>query len=149
MTPRAKTGLLSEPLDDELIVYDQGRDRGHCLNRTAAMVWRLADGERSIADIAAILRSDLDAAADENLVWHTLDQLNAVELLEAPMARSTDDMRASRRRFVSKVGVVGVAALLLPIVTSVTAPAPAVAGATSSGSSGGFSLLQAEWLSSK
>lgn len=144
MKPRAKSGCLSQPLDDELILYDQSRDRCHSLNRTAALVWRLADGERSIADMAAILRAELDPAADENLVWHTLDHLNTVHLLDAPSPRSIDEMRASRRQFIAKVGLVGVASLLLPVVTSVAAPA--AAQTVSCGSSGGFGMLQVEWL---
>src|SRR5262245_53715966 len=115
MNPRAKRdGLLSEELEDELIVYDGGRNRGHCLNRTAAFVWRHADGEHSIADLAAMLRTELDPVVDENLVWHALDQLNAAQLLEEPPPRSADQMRASRRQFISKVGLVGIATLLLP-----------------------------------
>ena len=145
MKPRAKrNGLLSEQLEDELIVYDQDRDRGHCLNRTAALVWRHADGEHTIADLATILRGELDPVADENLVWHALDRLNAAHLLEELEPRSTDEMRASRRRFISKVGLLGVASLLLPMVTSVAAPAPAET--QSCGSSGSFSMLLAEWL---
>ena len=148
MKPRAKRdGLLSEQLEDELIVYDRERDRAHCLNRTAALVWRHADGERTIADLAAILRAQLDPVADENLVWHALDHLNGANLLEEPPLRSTDEMRASRRQFISKVGLVGVASLLLPAVTSVAAPKPAQA--QSSASSGSFSLLLAEWLTRK
>ena len=155
MKPRARrNGLLSEHLDDELIVYDPDGDRGHCLNRTAALVWRHADGERTVADLAAILRVELDPVADENLVWHALDRLNAAHLLEEPRPRSAQDARASRREFVRKVGLVGVASLLLPMVTSVTAPAPAQAG-TGSGSSSGSSgncntaMSLAEWLKTK
>lgn len=145
MKPRAKRdGFLSAQLEDELIVYDPGREHGHCLNRTAALVWRHADGERTVADLAAILRAELDPVADENLVWHTLDRLNAAHLLEEPQPRSTDQMRSSRRQFISKIGLVGVASLLLPVVTSVAAPVPAQA--QSCGSSGGFSMLLAEWL---
>jgi len=157
MKPRAKrTGLLSEQLDDELIVYDPDRDRGHCLNRTAALVWRHADGEHTVAELEAILRRELDPVADENLVWHALDRLNAAHLLEEPRPRSTEEIRASRREFVRKVGLVGVASLLLPMITSITAPAPAQAGTgsgsgSSSGSSGNCNTAMslAEWLKTK
>src|SRR4030095_5429254 len=89
MKPRAKRdGLLSEDVGDELIVYDENRHRGHCLNRTAALVWRHADGERTIADLAAILQAELDPVADENLVWHAVDRLNAAHLLDEPPTRS-------------------------------------------------------------
>src|SRR5262245_23153421 len=151
MKPRAKReGLLSEDVGEELIVYDENRHRGHCLNRTAALVWRHADGERTIGDLAAILQAELDPVADENLVWHTVDRLNAAQLLEAPSARSADEVRAARRRFISKVGLVGVATLLLPLVNSV-APPPARAGVgggsgSSSGSAGAVGTLPEEWL---
>jgi hypothetical protein len=158
MKPRAKqNGLLAEQLDDELIVYDPDRGRGHCLNRTAAAVWRCADGEHTVAELAAMLRQELDPVADENLVWHTLDRLNAAHLLEEPRPRSTEEIRASRREFVRKVGLVGVVSLLLPVVTSVAAPAAAQAqmgggGSGSSSGSGGncnTGLLLAEWFTTK
>ena len=153
MKPRAKrSGMLSEPLEDELIVYDQDRDRAHCLNRTAALVWGHADGEHTIAELATILRTELDGIADEDLVWHAIDCLKMADLLEEPPPRSRDAMRTSRRQFISKVGVIGVASLLLPVITSVAAPPAAQAGGgcgTSSGSSGGFSTLLAERLTGK
>ena len=149
MNPRAKrNGVLSEQVDDEMLVYDQPSDRAHCLNRTAALVWRHADGEHTIADLATLLRDQLDPVADENLVWHALDHLNAASLLEEPPSRSSDDMRAARRQFIAKVGLVGIATLLLPMVTSMTAPsaAQAIVCVGSCMCSGGFSNLLAEWL---
>jgi hypothetical protein len=87
-------------------------------------------------------------------VWHTLDRLTAAQLLDEPPPRSAQEARASRREFVSKVGLVGVVSLLLPLVTSVAAPPRALAGGgsgSSSGSSGncntGVSL--ADWLKVK
>ncbi|MFN8625259.1 MAG: PqqD family peptide modification chaperone [Candidatus Binatia bacterium] len=152
MKPRAKhNGLLSEQLDDELLVYDPDRSRGHCLNRTAALVWRHADGEHTVAELAAILRTELDPVADDNLVWHTLDRLNAVHLLEEPLPRSPADARASRRAFVRQVGLLGAISLLLPLITSVAAPAPAQTQSCGSGSSGNCSaaLSLAEWFKTK
>jgi len=147
MKPRAKSdGLLTEQLEDELIVFDKEHDRGHCLNRTAALVWRNADGKRTIADLAALLRSELDPLADEDLVFHALDRLDSARLLAEPLGRSNVDMRTSRRNFVAKVGFVGVASLLLPLVTSITAPAPAQAQSCGCGSGGAYSQLFALWL---
>lgn len=147
MKPRAKKdGMLSEVIEDETIVYDESQHRGHCLNRTAAVVWQHADGGHTIADLAAILRAEVDPVADENLVWTALDHLNSARLLEDLPQRSADEMRASRRGFISKVGMVGVATLLLPVVTSVTAASDAHARVCSSGSSGGAAVLPAEWL---
>jgi hypothetical protein len=150
MKPRAKcNGLLSEQVEDELIVYDPDRDRGHCLNRTAALVWRHADGEHTVAELAAILREELDPVADENLVWHALDRLNAAHLLVEPRPRSTEEVRASRREFVRKVGVVGVVSLLLPMVTSVAAPAPAQAQSCGSSGNCNMAMPLEEWFKTK
>jgi hypothetical protein len=128
MTPRARTeGLSIETVDDDLLVYDLDRARAHRLNATAALVWRSADGRRSVADLAEVLRRDLDAAADENLVLCSLDRLAGAGLLEAAPQRAADAVRASRREFVRKVGAVGALSLLLPMVTSIAAPTRAQA----------------------
>ena len=42
-TPK-RVDALSRPLDDELLVYDARTHRGHCLNQTAAAVWKACDG---------------------------------------------------------------------------------------------------------
>jgi hypothetical protein len=126
LTPRARhTDLVAEPVDDELVVYDRARDRAHRLNRSAALVWRHADGQRTVADLAALLREALDPHADEDLVWVALDRLSAAHLLDPPLARSADEARRSRRAFIRKVGLLGTVALLLPVVTTITAPTPA------------------------
>jgi hypothetical protein len=117
--------LLVQEVHGELVIYDEERDRAHHLNRTASLVWRHCDGEKSVADIAAALQKELNPAADENLVWVSLDHLGAVHLLQAPMQRSVEQIRLSRRSVVQKVGMVGVLSLLMPAVTSIVAPTPA------------------------
>ena len=52
MKPAARrTGLVVRDLPDELLVYDLDRHQAHCLNRTAASVFRDADGTRSLDDL--------------------------------------------------------------------------------------------------
>jgi hypothetical protein len=51
--------LLAQDVGDELVVFDERRYVAHRLNRTAAAVWRLADGQRTIADLAASLHGRL------------------------------------------------------------------------------------------
>jgi hypothetical protein len=123
MIPKARAnGLLFEQVEDELLVYDRERDRGHRLNRTAAAIWRHCDGHRTVDDLVATLRGELDPAVDENLVLITLDRLSAEHLLEEPLGMTVDRVRASRRQFVRKVGLVGALSLLLPVITTITAP---------------------------
>ena len=47
--PRArKEGLVVQDMPDELLVYDVDRHKAHCLNQTAALVWKRCDGKTSV-----------------------------------------------------------------------------------------------------
>jgi|SRR5579884_2628352 len=126
--PLSRTdGLLTEEIDDEILVYDESRQIACRLNRTAALIWQHADGQRSIADLVDVLREEFEMA-DEDLVLVTLDRLNESGLIESGFSeRSADEARLSRRRFIRRVGVVGTAALALPVVESLVAPSVAAA----------------------
>lgn len=55
--------VMEQAVDDEMIVFNPATETYFTLNRTAREVWELADGTRSVSDIAAELarRYDLDA----------------------------------------------------------------------------------------
>jgi len=44
--------LVVQELSEEVLVYDLDRHRAHCLNRTAALIWRHCDGSTSVAEMA-------------------------------------------------------------------------------------------------
>ncbi len=45
--PRArKEGLLIQELPEEVLVFDLSTAKAHCLNHTAALVWRRCDGKK-------------------------------------------------------------------------------------------------------
>jgi hypothetical protein len=130
LRPRAREeGLLIEELEDELLVYDQQHDTASRLNRTAAIVWRACDGERTVAELADALGRELTAPPDQDLVMITLDYLDEQELLEPGYPqRDLEQIRLSRRRFIRRAGTVaGAGALALPVVQSIVAPTPAAA----------------------
>ena len=128
MEPLArKMHLLVEEVGDELVVVDQKRHTATSLNRTAATVWRHCDGATPIAGLVTALQHEVDAAADEDLVWVTLDDLGRSDLLEEPVTRSVDDADLSRRRLMKKVGIGVAAAVLLPEISTVLVPAAAQA----------------------
>jgi hypothetical protein len=125
MNPAARReGVLVRELPGELLVYDQGEHRAHCLNRTAATVFRNADGTRSVADLGRLLAPQVEPAESEAVVEESLVQLAEAGLLEA----AGPPAGWSRRQWVQKAGVA--AAVLLPAVASVLVPAPAEAAAT-------------------
>jgi hypothetical protein len=53
----ASADLEMHETEDGLIVYQESTDRVHYLNHTAAAVFELCDGRRSVEDIAEELRS--------------------------------------------------------------------------------------------
>ena len=51
--PQARQeGLIVQELSEEVLVYDQQRHQAHCLNQTAAVVWRQCDGRRGAQEVA-------------------------------------------------------------------------------------------------
>lgn len=128
MKPRArKDGLVVTELPDELLVYDLERHKAHCLNPTAALVFKRCDGRSSVRQITRALGRELDAAPDERLVWLALERLEKAHLLEARPEAPLAPESYSRRELVRRVGL---AVATLPVVATVLAPTPAAAVAT-------------------
>ena len=113
--------LLIHEIGDELVVYDRTNDRAHRLNATAARVWRSLDGERTVADLAALI------GAEKGVVELALGQLRSAQLLvgEAPAV--------SRRRALRRVAAAAAAGMVLPMVSSIAAPVPQVAESAPNG----------------
>src|SRR2546429_4641582 len=82
--PRARIeGLVIQELPDEVLVYDRDRDKAHCLNQTAALVWKYCDGKTTVASMANQLGRDLKTGSvDERIIWYALDQLAKDNLLD-------------------------------------------------------------------
>jgi len=119
-------GLVIDDLPDEVLVYDLDRHKAHCLNRTAALVWRHCDGKTTAPEIARRLQIELDAPCDEDLVWLALRQLKGLHLLEQPITLPARLAGVSRRRMVR--ALVLAAAVSVPLITTIVSPTPADAG---------------------
>jgi hypothetical protein len=58
--PKARRNkLVIQELPDEVLVYDQERDKAHCLNQTAALVWKQCDGRTDVPTIAKRLQDEM------------------------------------------------------------------------------------------
>ena len=126
--PQARTdNLVIRELDDETLVYDMERDQAHCLNQTAALVWKECDGKTTATEAARKLKKDLDAPIDADLIWLAVKQLQRFHLVDV----SGKLPSVSRRDLVLKYAP---AALALPVIMSISAPTPA--GISSCGSAG-------------
>ena len=131
--PKArKSKLIVREFADELLVYDKKRHEAHCLNRTAAVIWKHCDGRTSIAEIAGRLASEVGESGpvDERVVWHALNQFRRDHLLEETIeipSQMLAPLKAgvTRRQAIRALGLTAVVAL--PLVTSMVAPTPAQA----------------------
>jgi hypothetical protein len=117
--PRTRTdSLVIRELDDETLVYDTERDEAHCLNQTAALVWKHCDGKTTAQKAAQSLQSALGGSVDTDIVWLAVKQLQRFHLVES----NAKSPSVSRRDLVLKYAP---AALALPVILSISAPTPA------------------------
>lgn len=129
MQPVARSEqLLVQEVGDELVVYDQRSHRAHRLNGTARTVWRLADGSRSVGELAVRLRdelrpgerAELGIGDSEALVRLALDDLARAGLLARSPRSGGIEEATSRRQILTAA-----AALLTPVIATIVAPTPA------------------------
>jgi hypothetical protein len=133
--PKArKNKLIAREFGDELLVYDEDRHEAHCLNRTAALVWKHCDGRTSIEQITDRLGKEIngefDMRIDERLVWYAISQLRREHLLEDQVEiprRVQASMKGhlNRRQVIRTLGLTTIVAL--PLVSSIIAPTAAQA----------------------
>lgn len=118
-----KDGLVIQETAEEVLVYDLNNNKAHCLNQTAAFVWKSCDGNNSIPDITRLFENESGSTIHEDMVWLAIDQLNDKNLLQTIMAPSFAGR--SRRDVIKKIGLATVIAL--PLVASLTAPTSVLA----------------------
>lgn len=123
-SPKARTtGLVIQEMPDEVLVYDLDTNKAHCLNTTAAAVWKSCDGVRSVADIAREFNVAGTKGVSEDLVWLAIDQLNENGLLAETVAPRFSG--PSRRQVIKTIGLASVIAV--PVIASLVAPQNALA----------------------
>ncbi|HSF29055.1 MAG TPA: PqqD family protein [Candidatus Tectomicrobia bacterium] len=121
LRPSARTeGIVVQALPDEVLVYDLERHKAHCLNRTAALIWKQCNGQTSVTEMICILEQELKTPVPEGVVWLALRQLGRAHLLAERVDRSAGQAMMSRRAVIRRLG--WGAALTLPLVTSIVAP---------------------------
>ena len=119
MRPLARRdALLLQSVGDQLVVYDQKRQRLHVLSRSAALVWQHCDGGRDVGQLADIVGRELGAPAGDDVILSALQQLDAAELLIARPGSTTSADSVTRREMMSRALGGLAAGVLLPVVTS-------------------------------
>jgi hypothetical protein len=120
-----KNDLIVKQMPDEVLVYDLARDKAHCLNRTAALVWKYCDGRTSVAKMTGRLGRELQTPVDERVVWLALTQLSKKHLLEEHIVPPPVMARLTRRHMIRALGVAAIVSV--PVITTIVAPTPAQA----------------------
>ena len=119
--PRSRTeGIVTESVDDDLVVYDQASHTAHCLSGAAASVWERCDGSRSPEELSREL------ALEPELVTQALDELGRCGLLDDGPVQVSD---YSRREAAVRFAKVGGIAFSAPLIYSI-AIGPATAAAS-------------------
>ncbi len=126
VSPVARTeSLIVKEVDGETLVYDLKTDKAHCLNETAARVWKNCDGHTSVSKIAEVLSRESNSSVKDEVVWLALDQLEKFKLLEEAPAKPTFLAGMTRRQMVARLGI---AAVALPAIISIVSPTAQAAG---------------------
>lgn len=118
--PKARHGgLVIRELPEELLVYDAETHGAHCLNETAALVWKQCDGRSSVPEIAAKVSATVGTEIDDDVVWLALEDLWKRDLLVGEPAPA-DEGTMSRAQLLRRSAVA--AAVAVPVIVSVVAP---------------------------
>jgi hypothetical protein len=124
ISPKARSkGIVVQEMQNEVLVYDLDANKAHCLNTSAALVWRSCDGTRSVADIVKEFETSGAGKVSEDFVWLALDQLQENQLLET--AVETRFSGTSRRQVLKTIGMASIVAV--PVIASLVAPQNALA----------------------
>jgi len=123
LRPRARQdGIVVQDFPKEVLVYDLDRHQVHCLNPTSAFVFRHCDGRRAADQIARLLAEELGTPVAPEVVTLALAQLAETHLLDGDQLPAAPGI--SRRDVIKRAGL---AAALLPVITSILAPTAAQA----------------------
>ena len=109
-----QNGIVVQEMPDEVLVYDLDTNKAHCLNQSAALVWKSCDGSNTVADIV----KQFDGKVTEDFVWLAIDQLNENNLLEGKVVPRFAGQ--SRRQVLKTIGLASMVAL--PVIASLVAP---------------------------
>jgi hypothetical protein len=119
-------GLVVQEMPDEVLVYDLDSNKAHCLNQSAAFVWKSCDGSNSVGDIVREFETNGNGKVTEDFVWLAIDQLGENGLLENNVTPRFAGQ--SRRQVLKTIGLASMVAL--PVIASLVAPQKALGAAS-------------------
>jgi hypothetical protein len=122
--PARSEGLLVERVGEETVIYDLASKEAHALKPLAGLVFTLADGAATQAELAKLATTQLNQSVTEGDIADAVEQLTDRSLLDVPL--SVRDGLSSRQ-LVHRSAFAGAAAFAAPLITSIVAPTAAMA----------------------
>jgi hypothetical protein len=122
LNPQTRKGNLTiRPLGDETLVMDLIHGTTHYLNLISFTTFKLADGTRSVEQLALDVSKAVGKPVNVEAVQLALDQFAGRHLMLTPIAPAAEEKRLSRRDALK----VAAAAMALPMLMSAPSPARA------------------------
>ena len=123
LKPKRKD-VLSRQIGNELVVYDTETHQAHCLDKTAAMIWRACDGTTTVIRLVGNVQKRVPQF-DRASLLAGLVELQKAGLLTPGSFPDEETGSRSRREIIREVAKA--AALALPAIVSILVPTPAMA----------------------
>ena len=120
-----QSNIVTQELENEVLIYDLITNKAYCLNETSAMIWQMCDGKKSVTEISQSLTKKLKQPITEDVIWLALDGFKKDNLLENNDQFEINFNGMSRRQVIRKIGFASMIAL--PLIASVVAPSAAAA----------------------
>lgn len=128
-TPKGRSeGIVMKEFMEETLIYEIETHKCFCLNSTAARIWNLCNGKRSISEIAEQLSIDLKSTVSDEMVLFTLSELKKFNLLSIDEDTTFLPSGMPRRELIKKAALTSMIAL--PAIASLVAPTAAMAAST-------------------
>ncbi len=86
LVPQPQPGQLCEEMDGEYLIYSPGGSKALFLNGSAALIWNLCDGQRTVQEIVELLADAYPGIDMDAEVQTAIDRLSleGVLRLEEP-----------------------------------------------------------------
>lgn len=124
MSARRVEGLLVERPEGEVLVVREATFEAHALNEAAAIVFDLADGTTTRAEMAAEVARRTNLPADEAIVELALTELADAGLV---VLDETTSGEVTRRALIRRLALPAAVVALLPIVETILIPSASAA----------------------
>jgi hypothetical protein len=142
MLPKARnTNIVVQETGKEILIYDLIINKAFHLNETAALVYQLCDGRRTVNKISELMSKKLETNVSADIVWLFMKDLKRNNLLDNYGELTNYFAGLTRREVIRKIGLASMVALpvIIPVVVPLAAHAQS-ACANPGGSPAGTNL---------